>query len=188
MKKKSKTKGKASRGSGTFSPSPSSAASIEPTMPGPVLLGDDASDPYYPYGQSYLRDLLLYHNPRLAKQFDVLALQHANLRDVAHTIGEAKRKYGTADLNFVLTNTHPEALARDLLVLHAISTAEFANDRVPARFISQLYFSLLLDPEARAFWDAQMRSCLLVNWNRPADRIRVFDDDTLRAVRRCWES
>ncbi|KAI9151083.1 hypothetical protein H9P43_009698 [Blastocladiella emersonii ATCC 22665] len=159
------------------------------TVSGPALLGDDVSDPYFPYGQTYPRDLLPHHNPRAPKQqLHVLALQCATLRDVAHTVGDAARKYGTAELNFVLANTHPEVVARDLLVLHAISTGEFAADRVPTRFIAQLYFSLCLEPDARTFWESQMRSCLAVNWNRSAARIRVTDDATLRAVQHCWTS
>ncbi|KAI9151135.1 hypothetical protein H9P43_009750 [Blastocladiella emersonii ATCC 22665] len=121
-------------------------------------------------------------------QLSVLSVQCGNLRDVAHTIDEAKRKYGTADLDFVLCDTHPEVLARDLLVLHAVANGEFAADRTPSRFIGQLYFSQLFEPKARTFWDRQMRLCLGVDWSSPTARVRVLNDETLRAVRHCWKS
>ncbi|KAI9151125.1 hypothetical protein H9P43_009740 [Blastocladiella emersonii ATCC 22665] len=165
--KKGRTSGKTSSGTGAAS-GPARSPPAVLTTSGPAFLVDDISDPYMPYGRDLPRDLLLHHNPREVKQLDVLTLQCGTVRDVVYTVDEAKRKYGTADLNFVLSNSRPEVLARDMLLLHAISRGS-----VPECFVGQLYFSFRFDLDAREFWNAQMRSCLAVNWKHLTDQ----DDD-----------
>ncbi|KAI9175690.1 hypothetical protein H9P43_006054 [Blastocladiella emersonii ATCC 22665] len=173
---------------------PSDAPSVPlapPTQTSATLALDEETDPYLPYGRSFPRDLLMYHNPRESKHLGALVFQCGDLRDVAHTVGEAKRKYGTANLDFVLSDTHFEVLARNLLVLRAVSLVKI-TDRITvttlARHVGQLTYSLYLDPATRAFWAEQMRACLATDWTALDAQVRVLDDATRRGVRACWES
>ncbi|KAI9175553.1 hypothetical protein H9P43_006914 [Blastocladiella emersonii ATCC 22665] len=176
------------------SPMPSAAASVPlapPTQTSATLALDNETDPYLPYGKSFSRDLFLYHNPRESKHLGALVFQCGDLRDVAHTVGEARRKYGTANLDFVLSDTHFEVLARNLLVLRAVAQTKITDRAAVSaltRHVGQLTYSLYLDPTTRAFWAEQMRACLAANWTTPDAQVRVLDDATRRGVRACWES
>ncbi|KAI9175578.1 hypothetical protein H9P43_006941 [Blastocladiella emersonii ATCC 22665] len=133
----------------------------DPPLTCATLALNESHDPYLPYGVSFARDLFLYHNPRVFKRLDTLVLQCGDLRDVARTFDDAGRKNGTADLGFVLSDTHAEVLARNLLVLHAIggcSDATNADDLT--RHVGQLTYSFLLEPTTRDFWLTQMRAFL----------------------------
>ncbi|KAI9175598.1 hypothetical protein H9P43_006961 [Blastocladiella emersonii ATCC 22665] len=172
-------------------PAASSVPLAPPTQTSATLALDEDTDPYLPYGKSFPRDLLLYHNPRESKHLGVLVFQCGDLRDVAHTVGEAERKYGTANLDFVLSDTHFEVFARNLLVLRAVAQTKIADrEAVSAltRHVGQLTYSNYLDPATRAFWAEQMRGCLATDWTAPDAQVRVLDDATRRGVRACWES
>ncbi|KAI9175743.1 hypothetical protein H9P43_006107 [Blastocladiella emersonii ATCC 22665] len=126
---------------------------------------------------------------RMYRRLDALLFQCGDLRDVAYTFDEAKRKYGNgSDQTFVLSDTHPEVLARNLLVLHAVSVHMPAEKAVLARRVGQLYYSTMFEPATHQFWLEEMRLCLDADWIREDAHIRVLDDDTLRAVRHCWQS
>ncbi|KAI9175599.1 hypothetical protein H9P43_006962 [Blastocladiella emersonii ATCC 22665] len=111
---------------------------VEPSLTCTTLALDDTTDPYFPYGGSQTRDLFLFHNPRSFDRLDALVLECGDLRDIARTYDAAKRKNGRADLNFVLSESHPEVLARNLLVLHAIGTPTDAAMPDLTRHIDQL--------------------------------------------------
>ncbi|KAI9175591.1 hypothetical protein H9P43_006954 [Blastocladiella emersonii ATCC 22665] len=117
---------------------------VPPTQTSATLALNDDSDPYLPYGKSFPRDLFLYHNPRERTHLGALVFQCGDLRDVAHTVGEAKRKYGTSNLNFVLSDTHFEVFARNLLVPRAVAQTKIADrEAVSAltRHVGQLTYS-----------------------------------------------
>ncbi|KAI9175739.1 hypothetical protein H9P43_006103 [Blastocladiella emersonii ATCC 22665] len=165
------------------------AVASDPTLTCATLALGDAADPFYAFGRPYARDIFLHHNPQSLKRVDALVFQCGDLRDVAFTFAEAKRKYAYAtDLTFVLSDTHPEVLARNLLVLHAVAGCTEVEEPELVRRVGQLTYSLLLEPAVLTFWRDQMRSCLDATWDREAGKTRVLDDHTLRAVRHCWES
>ncbi|KAI9175704.1 hypothetical protein H9P43_006068 [Blastocladiella emersonii ATCC 22665] len=182
MKQKKKTNGKrAAKGASTTQVS--KAAAVEASLTSATLALNDTADPYYAFGRSYERDIFFLYNPRTFRRIDALVFQCGDLRDVAYTFNEAKRKYGRgADLTFVLSDMHPEVLARNLLVLHGIAQCD-PDDLYPhVAHIGQLYYSHLLEPKTRDFWFAHMRSCLTADWTRENAKSRVLDDDTLRAA------
>ncbi|KAI9175705.1 hypothetical protein H9P43_006069 [Blastocladiella emersonii ATCC 22665] len=188
MKQKKKTTRKRT-GDGPRSAGAGQEPAVEPTLTCATLTLDDTADPYLPYGQSYPRDLFFYHNPRFFRRLDALVFQCGDLRDVAFTFDEAKRKYDFhCDHTYVLSDTHPEVIARNLLVLHAVAGSADFRLSVLVRYVGQLFYSLLLEPHALAFWRDQMQACLTTDWTKTNAKIRVLDDDTLRAVRHCWES
>ncbi|KAI9173308.1 hypothetical protein H9P43_007439 [Blastocladiella emersonii ATCC 22665] len=175
-------------------PQASAGTATEPvtaaaTDPSPTFAIDELADPYYPYGRSYSRDLFLYHDPRGFQRIDALLFQCGDLRNVSRTIDEAKRKYARgSDFAFVLSDTHPEVLARNLLVLHAVAERGAADKSALTRHIGQLYYSLLLEPSTREYWFEQMRSCLNAEWTRENVPVFVLDVPTLRVVRQCWKA
>ncbi|KAI9175744.1 hypothetical protein H9P43_006108 [Blastocladiella emersonii ATCC 22665] len=185
-KPKSKTSSKPRGAAGPAAPRPAAASSGPPcpTVTSAALVPNDAADPYCPFGRDYPRDLFLDYNPRTFVRLDALVLQCGDLRDVAHTVGEAKRKYGKSLMDFMLSDSHPEVVARNLLVLNAVADGRSKLPRaVLERHIGQLSYSLLLDADTNDFWRTQMRACLDVNWTRAAAPVRVLNEDTLRAVR-----
>ncbi|KAI9184084.1 hypothetical protein H9P43_003137 [Blastocladiella emersonii ATCC 22665] len=94
-------------------------------------------------------------------------------------------------VRFLLNDIRPEVLARNLLILHAVS--EFYDpdeheDEPLATRVAQLWYSLVLDPDVRTFWEGQMRKCLVKNWVNPSATLRVLNIETQRAIRHCWQS
>ncbi|KAI9173115.1 hypothetical protein H9P43_007246 [Blastocladiella emersonii ATCC 22665] len=200
--KSSKTSREAPRGAAAApaaahddpSPSPSPSPSVmQPPAPSTdmppatqtsaTLALDGETDPYLPFGRSFARDLFVFHNPRENKRLGAFVFECGDLRDVAHTVGEAKRKYGTANLDFVLSDTHFEVLARNLLMLHAVAQTELADRAAVTaltRHIGQLAYSQFLDPATRGFWTTHMRACLAADWTAPDAQVRILDDSTRR--------
>ncbi|KAI9175740.1 hypothetical protein H9P43_006104 [Blastocladiella emersonii ATCC 22665] len=103
--------------------------------------------------------------PRTYLRLDALLFQCGDLRDVAHTIDEAKRKSGYG----------------------ADQTFPIGKDKL-TRYVGQPVYSSMLEPATHQFWLNEMRSCLNVVWAHEDARARVLDEDTMRAVRHCWES
>ncbi|KAI9175734.1 hypothetical protein H9P43_006098 [Blastocladiella emersonii ATCC 22665] len=172
---------------------------VPPALTCPSRICDEQSDVFRPYGTAHPRDLLMLQsivseeNRHLHIHHDgtqsVLLLGCGDLRDLARTLQDTRAKGGIAEFRFLLNDIRPEVLARNLLILHAVSTSAALVDETLARHVAQLWFSLLLEPDTRAFWEDQMRACLDVDWtDSPATSISVFDDETLRAVRHCWQS
>ncbi|KAI9178756.1 hypothetical protein H9P43_005418 [Blastocladiella emersonii ATCC 22665] len=145
-------------------------------------------DVYSPYRRECPRDLFLYHDPTGRPELKALVCGCGDLRDVVRTLEDYGVKQGTAKLSFVLNDLRPEILARNLLILHTIVDCRAAS--LPVDWITQLWYSLLLEPGFRDFWDIRMRACLAKDWlNVPNDApLRVLNEETLRAVRHCWQS
>ncbi|KAI9175706.1 hypothetical protein H9P43_006070 [Blastocladiella emersonii ATCC 22665] len=146
----------------------------------PAAAANDDST-YYPYGRTYARDLFFHHNPRTFRRLDALVLQCGDLRDVTRTSDDAKRKYGRADLTFVLSNERPEVLARNLFVLHAISKSDEVDKSALVYYVRQLTYTFLLEETARDFWLGHMRECLAADWTRADAQVRVLDKATMDA-------
>ncbi|KAI9175943.1 hypothetical protein H9P43_006307 [Blastocladiella emersonii ATCC 22665] len=154
-----------------------------------LALNHATGDTYHPFGRTYARDLFFYHNPRVHRRLDALVFQCGDLRDVARTIGDSKRKYGRGcDLAFVLSDTRPETIAHNLLVLHAVANFDGSDKSTFARHIGQLFYSSLLEPDTHRFWTTRIGSCLDANFTDEDAQVRVLDEDSMRAVRNCWES
>ncbi|KAI9179882.1 hypothetical protein H9P43_005214 [Blastocladiella emersonii ATCC 22665] len=126
----------------------------------------ERSEVFRPYGRSHPRDLLLYYAAHKNKEdestdsdADVLVLGCGDLRDVARTVSEARSRDADHGIRFLLNDIRPEALARNLLILHAIVAGNIVEEAL-MRCIAQLWFSLLLDPNVCAFWEGQLlRPC-----------------------------
>ncbi|KAI9182883.1 hypothetical protein H9P43_003794 [Blastocladiella emersonii ATCC 22665] len=163
---------------------------VVPTLTSGSILFSEKAHFYYPFGNSVAVDLLLNHDPKLHDHLDVLLCGCGDLRNVAYTLREAQRKGTTApEIAFTLDDIQPAILARNLLIARVLAsdTAMGCPDLV--RYVGQLWYSLELEPDVRAFWDDRMRECLARDdWLVADSPIRVADAPTLQAVRHCWRS
>ncbi|KAI9151110.1 hypothetical protein H9P43_009725 [Blastocladiella emersonii ATCC 22665] len=75
------------------------------------------------------------------KELNTLVFQCGDLRDVARTIADSKRKYADANLNFLVSDTNPEVLVRSLLVLRAVQTHRDSDISTLALHVAQLLYS-----------------------------------------------
>ncbi|KAI9159327.1 hypothetical protein H9P43_008667 [Blastocladiella emersonii ATCC 22665] len=76
---------------------------------------------YRPYRKHFPRDLFLYHDACARPELRALLCGCGDLAELARTVTEAAAKGSTATLSFVLNDWQPEILARNLLILQAIS-------------------------------------------------------------------
>ncbi|KAI9155938.1 hypothetical protein H9P43_009048 [Blastocladiella emersonii ATCC 22665] len=145
---------------------------------------------FRPYRRHPPRDLFMYHDSRALPELRALLCGCGDLAEVARTVCEAAVKGATATLSFTLNDWQPEVLARNFLILHAFANTlpnDLDTDAL-ARYVGQLWYSHVLDPDVRDFWDTQLRACLELDLlNVPADSpLRVTNEATLRELRRCW--
>ncbi|KAI9151108.1 hypothetical protein H9P43_009723 [Blastocladiella emersonii ATCC 22665] len=63
-----------------------------PTLTCASIVGEDRALHFSPYGRTYPRDLILHHLPVVSKELNLLVFQCGDLRDVARTLSDAKRK------------------------------------------------------------------------------------------------
>ncbi|KAI9189744.1 hypothetical protein H9P43_001177 [Blastocladiella emersonii ATCC 22665] len=114
-----------------------------------------------------------------------------DLAEVARTVCEAAARGMKQKLVFTLNDWQPEVLARNLLILHALafSPADEADLPTLARNIGQLWYSHVLDPKVREFWNFHLRACIAKDWVCGAaaeSPLKATDESTQRELRRCW--
>ncbi|KAI9173028.1 hypothetical protein H9P43_007159 [Blastocladiella emersonii ATCC 22665] len=149
------------------------------------LAGEDGNVPLDPFRSTYAGDVFLYHDAsEPGRHLDALLCGFHDLRAVAQTMADAQRKGSVAAMSFLLNDVRPEIVARSLLIMYALC---FEPD-VKLAFAAQLWFSARLEPAAHEFWIKQMHECLDRDWIDLASPIRVMDEATLLAVRRCWRA
>ncbi|KAI9184553.1 translational activator for mitochondrial COX1 [Blastocladiella emersonii ATCC 22665] len=128
------------------------------------------------------------------EELDVLVCGCGDLRDVEQMLSDAQSNDSHRPIHFLLNDIRPEVLARKLLILHAISEFfdrdewEDEDEDLLAIRVGQLWYSFLLKPDVRAFWEGQIRRCLTRNWVNRSTTIRVLNLETQRAIRHCWQS
>ncbi|KAI9179237.1 hypothetical protein H9P43_005900 [Blastocladiella emersonii ATCC 22665] len=145
--------------------------------------------PFRPFRQSPPRNLLLHREVAKINLLKVLVCGVGDLGSVARTACDAAARDARADLSFITNDAVPEILARNMLILNALATSRVEEERI-AGYVAQLWFSLTMQPDARAFWDAQMRQCINTDWaNLSADApVRTQSQETIDTVRHCWRS
>ncbi|KAI9175944.1 hypothetical protein H9P43_006308 [Blastocladiella emersonii ATCC 22665] len=85
-------------------------------------------------------------------------------------------------------DTHPEVIPRNLLVLNVVANFDGSDKSALVRHIGQLFYSSLLEPATSRFWMTRIGWCLDANFSDEDAQVRVLDENTMRAVRNCWES
>ncbi|KAI9184573.1 hypothetical protein H9P43_003627 [Blastocladiella emersonii ATCC 22665] len=168
---------------------------VRPPLSCLARIVDERADVYRPYRGVLPRNLLLYHDtvPKDdddEEELDVLVCGCGDLRDVMQSLIDAQSNDSHRPIHFLLNDIRPEVLARNLLILHALSELykEEDDEYGLAALMGQLWYSSLLEPETRVFWDDQMRQCLAKDWVNSSAQLRVLDDETQRAIRHCWQS
>ncbi|KAI9159325.1 hypothetical protein H9P43_008665 [Blastocladiella emersonii ATCC 22665] len=149
-------------------------------------------DTYRPFRRLPPRDLFLYHDSCTRLVLKALVCGCGDLAEVARTVCEAAAKGAIATFSFTLNDQQPEVLARNFLILHAIANTlpnELDTDTL-ARYVGQLWYSVVLDPNVRDFWNGQLRACIEKDWaNVPMNSaLRVLNSSTLSELRRCWRA
>ncbi|KAI9159309.1 hypothetical protein H9P43_008649 [Blastocladiella emersonii ATCC 22665] len=138
---------------------------------------------FRPYRNKPPRDLFLYHDSTSLPELKALVCACGDLAEVARTVCEAAAKGATATLSFTLNDWQPEILARNLLILHApaFTPPNDLDTDALARYVGQLWYSVVLDPDVRDFWDGQLRACVDLDWlGFSADSsLRVLNESTL---------
>ncbi|KAI9155943.1 hypothetical protein H9P43_009053 [Blastocladiella emersonii ATCC 22665] len=123
-----------------------------------VVYADPAAH-FDPFRDSPASDIFLYHDTTDSKlRLSALLCGFNDLRSVAHTIGEAKRKCGDghAAFNFVLNDMRPEPIARAMLILRALLCAKTESEALQQSHdvIALLFVNWLavIPPQGRSDW------------------------------------
>ncbi|KAI9179240.1 hypothetical protein H9P43_005903 [Blastocladiella emersonii ATCC 22665] len=146
---------------------------------------------FRPFRQTPPRDLTLHQDVTDTSILKLWISGVGDLSTVARTACDAEAKGATATVSIITNDIIPEILARNMLILNALASSGAAADTGRlASYVGQLWFSLTMQPDAREFWDAQMRACLAKDWGSlSADApVRTQSQETVEVVRHCWRS
>ncbi|ORZ41070.1 hypothetical protein BCR44DRAFT_73698 [Catenaria anguillulae PL171] len=98
------------------------------------------------------------------------------------------------NVHFHVNDHQSEVIARNILILHAISTWSGPVTPTLVRSVAQFWYSMALDPTVFQFWRSQMQACLDrpdAEWLLPSSSsstIRVSDPATLKQLKHVWRT
>ncbi|KAJ3090948.1 hypothetical protein HK102_002154 [Quaeritorhiza haematococci] len=140
----------------------------------------------YPFGNTLPEDLFLCHDSSIENELSGLYLGCGDIRNLLHTISEARRRGSKARFSFVLNDWQPEIIARDVVMLHALLKS---NDGLEIDWLLQFWYSIDMTPDAYDFWMGIVRDCIAKTDNAWQDKSGlVVDTSTLKDLRFIWKN